>query len=131
MSDYAQLLKLKDLAVRMHRARMEVERLRKERHALVCQHEEAITLASLLNLRDRSGERYFFDPNKDYDCKPCWKGEWVDGDYFTLGDDRGTCAACSAREKLRKPYAAARALLGSLRSQISRLAKKLAETAHA
>lgn len=131
------------LVVRLHHARLDVERLRREMAACQCQHELAgeflhgfdTPYRDALAL-DRDGTPYAWrDPETGevlLDWQPCWKGRWSNEEgvgYITLGEgERGTCDPCARREKMRQPYSEAKRHLGATKSALTRAAKRLAES---
>jgi hypothetical protein len=117
------LSQVESIAVRMNTARLEVVRLKKEMGDLQCQHELANVMTSELELPGWN--------HGEATERPCWKGERDDDGgygYYHVGDERGWCDPCLAREKLRQPLSAARRKLGALTAALWRAVAKVEGT---
>lgn len=123
---------LQDLVNRANRARLLVKELTAQRAALVCEHEQAYRMMDYpLQWPTHHPLTVLADGSTVHDAgnanlfTPCWKGEWGEpGEgYIHVGDDRGWCEPCLAREKLRDPLMQARAQFGALRAALWRKAQ--------
>lgn len=123
--------KLAALAVKMHRARVKVERLRKERVALACERDYRKQPEACWRYKTTPDQVDGFGGVELRGCREYAGGGSCDIDG-TLGPEdtepsEHWCASCRQRKQVRAQEVAASRALGALKSAFWRMAKRLAE----